>query len=160
VIKSNLPARIAFRVTAKVDSRTILDTSGADKLLGMGDMLFLPPGRGQPMRALGALVTDDEVNAVVKAWSRQSKPEYAPDLQAHTEAAAQARGSGRVGSGQAVRAKVEAEAEVVSAEEPAASPEESASADEPTGAEPAAAEVPADTEAPSAAEVPAEGGEA
>ena len=65
VIKSNLPARIAFRVASKVDSRTILDSSGADKLLGQGDMLFLPPGRGQPIRALGALVTDAEVQRVV-----------------------------------------------------------------------------------------------
>lgn len=87
VIKSNLPARIAFRVTAKVDSRTILDASGADKLLGMGDMLFLPPGRGQPMRALGALVTDEEVAAVVKSWSKQGKAEYAEDLLQHAEAA-------------------------------------------------------------------------
>ncbi|MCA8920994.1 MAG: DNA translocase FtsK 4TM domain-containing protein [Planctomycetes bacterium] len=67
VIKSNLPARIAFRVASKVDSRTILDSSGADKLLGQGDMLFLPPGRGQPIRALGALVTDAEVRRVVDA---------------------------------------------------------------------------------------------
>jgi S-DNA-T family DNA segregation ATPase FtsK/SpoIIIE len=87
VIKSNLPARIAFRVTAKVDSRTILDASGADKLLGMGDMLFLPPGRGQPLRALGALITDDEIAAIVKSWSKQTKPEYAEDLLAHAEAA-------------------------------------------------------------------------
>jgi S-DNA-T family DNA segregation ATPase FtsK/SpoIIIE len=88
VIKSNLPARLAFRVTAKVDSRTILDMGGADKLLGMGDMLFLPPGRGQPLRALGALVTDDEVASVVKAWSREAKPDYSEDLIAHTNAAA------------------------------------------------------------------------
>jgi DNA segregation ATPase FtsK/SpoIIIE, S-DNA-T family len=89
VIKSNLPARIAFRVTAKVDSRTILDMGGADKLLGHGDMLFLPPGRPQPMRALGALVTDQEVEAVVNAWTREARPEYSDDLIAHTNAAAQ-----------------------------------------------------------------------
>ncbi|MCO5167525.1 MAG: DNA translocase FtsK [Planctomycetes bacterium] len=94
VIKSNLPARIAFRVTAKVDSRTILDASGADKLLGMGDMLFLPPGRGQPMRALGALVTDEEVAAVVKSWSKQGKAEYAEDLLQHAEAATRKGGKG------------------------------------------------------------------
>lgn len=87
VIKSNLPARLAFRVTSKVDSRTILDMSGADKLLGHGDMLFLPPGRSQPIRALGALVTDKEIRSVVKAVARAAKPEFEDELVACTEAA-------------------------------------------------------------------------
>jgi DNA segregation ATPase FtsK/SpoIIIE, S-DNA-T family len=97
VIKSNLPARLAFRVASKVDSRTILDCSGADKLLGNGDMLFLPPGRGQPIRALGAYVTDEEVRAVVKAVSRVAKPEFAEDLLAHAAAAAAGGASGKGG---------------------------------------------------------------
>ena len=80
VIKSNLPARIAFRVASKVDSRTILDTGGADKLLGQGDMLFLPPGRGQPIRALGALITDAEVKAVVKSLTKAAEPRYSQEL--------------------------------------------------------------------------------
>ncbi|MEZ6184201.1 MAG: DNA translocase FtsK 4TM domain-containing protein [Planctomycetota bacterium] len=80
VIKSNLPARIAFRVASKVDSRTILDSSGADKLMGQGDMLFLPPGRGQPIRALGALVTDAEVNRVVEALKDAGGATYSQGL--------------------------------------------------------------------------------
>lgn len=87
VIKSNLPARIAFRVTSKVDSRTILDSSGADKLLGQGDMLFLPPGRSQPIRAQGALITDKEIKAVVKALGKGTRPEFSDELLEETRAA-------------------------------------------------------------------------
>jgi S-DNA-T family DNA segregation ATPase FtsK/SpoIIIE len=88
VIKSNLPSRIAFRVTSKVDSRTILDMSGADKLLGQGDMLFLPPSRSQPIRAQGAYVTDKEVEAVVKAVSRGRSQEFSDELRDATANAA------------------------------------------------------------------------
>jgi S-DNA-T family DNA segregation ATPase FtsK/SpoIIIE len=100
VIKSNLPSRIAFRVSSKVDSRTILDCIGADKLLGMGDMLFLPPGRSQPMRALGALVTDKEVNSVVKALTKQATPNYSEDLVSYAKEAGE---RARSGSGRAKR---------------------------------------------------------
>jgi len=93
VIKSNLPSRIAFRVTSKVDSRTILDASGADKLLGNGDMLFLPPGRSQPIRAQGAYVGDNEIRAVVKAMSKAGQPAHDEELAEATAAAKQA-GSG------------------------------------------------------------------
>ena len=93
VIKSNLPARIAFRVTSKVDSRTILDASGADKLLGHGDMLFLPPGRSQPIRAQGAFVDDAEIRAVVKAMSKAGAAAHDDGLVEATAAAKQA-GSG------------------------------------------------------------------
>ena len=93
VIKSNLPARIAFRVTSKVDSRTILDASGADKLLGHGDMLFLPPGRSQPIRAQAAYVGDAEIRAVVKAMSKAGQPAHDEELAEATAAAKQA-GSG------------------------------------------------------------------
>jgi S-DNA-T family DNA segregation ATPase FtsK/SpoIIIE len=81
VIKANIPARIAFQVAAKVDSRTILDQMGADKLLGKGDMLYLPPGSARLIRAQGALITDQEIEAVVGHISRQGKPSY--ELEIH-----------------------------------------------------------------------------
>ncbi|MGE3311691.1 MAG: DNA translocase FtsK 4TM domain-containing protein [Limisphaerales bacterium] len=76
VIKANIPARIAFQVASKVDSRTILDQMGADKLLGKGDMLYLPPGSGRLIRAQGALVTDQEIQSVVDFIAQQGKPSY------------------------------------------------------------------------------------
>ena len=80
VIKANIPARIAFQVAAKVDSRTILDQMGADKLLGKGDMLYLPPGSGRLIRAQGALITDAEIEAVMSHISVQGKPSYEPEI--------------------------------------------------------------------------------
>ena len=80
VIKANIPARIAFQVAAKVDSRTILDQMGADKLLGKGDMLYLPPGSGRLIRAQGALITDQEIEGVVSHIAKQGKPSYAVDI--------------------------------------------------------------------------------
>jgi len=65
VIKANLPSRISFKVASKVDSRTILDTGGADHLIGKGDMLFLPPGSADLVRAQGAFVGDDEITSIV-----------------------------------------------------------------------------------------------
>ena len=97
VIKSNLPARIAFRVTSKVDSRTILDMIGAEKLLGMGDMLFLPPGRGQPIRSQGAFVSDEEIRGVVKHLSGQGEPCHDEELLEATEQAEAESGSGSRG---------------------------------------------------------------
>lgn len=76
VIKANIPARIAFQVAAKVDSRTILDAMGADKLLGKGDMLYLPPGSAKLTRAQGVLITDQEIQSVVDFISQQGKPSY------------------------------------------------------------------------------------
>jgi S-DNA-T family DNA segregation ATPase FtsK/SpoIIIE len=84
-IKANFPARISFQVAQKVDSRTILDTSGADKLLGRGDMLILPPGSGKLIRAQGALTTDDDVNAIVAYWRKQGEPNYEMRLKASIE---------------------------------------------------------------------------
>jgi DNA segregation ATPase FtsK/SpoIIIE, S-DNA-T family len=75
-IKANFPARIAFQVAQKVDSRTILDTVGADKLLGRGDMLYLPPGSSKLVRAQGALTTDEEILAVTDFIKRQGEPDY------------------------------------------------------------------------------------
>jgi S-DNA-T family DNA segregation ATPase FtsK/SpoIIIE len=80
VIKANIPARIAFQVAAKVDSRTILDAMGADKLLGKGDMLYLPPGSAKLNRAQGALITDHEIQTVVDFIARQAKPSYEMEI--------------------------------------------------------------------------------
>jgi S-DNA-T family DNA segregation ATPase FtsK/SpoIIIE len=76
LIKANFPARISFRVASKVDSRTILDSNGAEQLLGRGDMLFLPPGSSRLMRVHGPLVTEDEVSAVCDFLRQQGKPAY------------------------------------------------------------------------------------
>jgi len=84
-IKANFPARISFQVAQKVDSRTILDTSGADKLLGRGDMLILPPGSSKLIRAQGALTTDDDINAIVDHWRKQGAPSYEMQLKASIE---------------------------------------------------------------------------
>jgi len=80
VIKANIPARIAFQVAAKVDSRTILDAMGADKLLGKGDMLYLPPGSAKLIRAQGALITDQEINSIVEFIAKQAKPSYEMEI--------------------------------------------------------------------------------
>ena len=80
VIKANIPARIAFQVAAKVDSRTILDAMGADKLLGKGDMLYLPPGSAKLIRAQGALITDQEIQYIVDFIAKQGKPNYDMDI--------------------------------------------------------------------------------
>src|SRR5205085_2984409 len=76
LIKANFPARISFRVASKVDSRTILDSNGAEQLLGRGDMLFLPPGSSRLMRVHGPLVTEEEVAGVVEFLKKQGKPAY------------------------------------------------------------------------------------
>ncbi len=80
LIKANIPTRIAFQVSAKVDSRTILDQGGAEQLLGHGDMLYLPPGTGIPMRVHGAFVSDAEVHRVVKDWHGRGAPEYIDEI--------------------------------------------------------------------------------
>jgi S-DNA-T family DNA segregation ATPase FtsK/SpoIIIE len=76
LIKANIPCRIAFQVSAKVDSRTILDQIGAEHLLGHGDMLYLPSGTSMPVRVHGAFVSDNEVHAVVRALRASGKPNY------------------------------------------------------------------------------------
>ena len=80
VIKANIPARIAFQVASRVDSRTILDAMGADKLLGKGDMLYLPPGSGNLKRAQGALITDKELEDIVAFIAQQGKPSYEVEI--------------------------------------------------------------------------------
>ena len=76
LIKANIPTRIAFQVSSKIDSRTILDQMGAETLLGMGDMLYLPPGTGLPLRVHGAFVADDEVHKVVAHLKQSGPPDY------------------------------------------------------------------------------------
>ena len=76
LIKANIPTRIAFQVSSKIDSRTILDQMGAEALLGMGDMLYMPSGTGLPVRVHGAFVSDDEVHRVVSYLKSQGEPDY------------------------------------------------------------------------------------
>jgi S-DNA-T family DNA segregation ATPase FtsK/SpoIIIE len=76
LIKANVPTRMAFQVSSKIDSRTILDQQGAESLLGMGDMLYLPPGSGLPVRVHGAFVSDEEVHRVVEKLKEQGEPNY------------------------------------------------------------------------------------
>jgi S-DNA-T family DNA segregation ATPase FtsK/SpoIIIE len=80
VIKANIPARIAFQVASKVDSRTILDQMGADKLLGKGDMLYLPPGSAKLTRIQGVLITDEELQHVVDHIAKQGQPSYEMEI--------------------------------------------------------------------------------
>jgi len=80
LIKANVPTRIGFQVSSKIDSRTILDQGGAEQLLGHGDMLYLPPGAGVPVRIHGAFVADDEVHRVVSDWAQRGEPEYIDEV--------------------------------------------------------------------------------
>ena len=80
LIKANIPTRISFQVSSKIDSRTILDQMGAEALLGQGDMLYLAPGTGYPTRVHGAFVTDDEVHRVVEHLKQAGAPAYDPDI--------------------------------------------------------------------------------
>ncbi|MDX1754964.1 MAG: DNA translocase FtsK 4TM domain-containing protein [Marinobacter sp.] len=80
LIKANIPTRISFQVSSKIDSRTVLDQGGAEQLLGHGDMLYLPPGTGLPVRVHGAFVDDDEVHRVVNAWKARGEPVYVDDV--------------------------------------------------------------------------------
>ncbi len=76
IIKANIPSRIAFQVASGLDSRVILDQKGAEKLLGQGDMLYLPPASSQLQRSQGVLVTDDEIHRLVKFVAEQAKPKF------------------------------------------------------------------------------------
>jgi S-DNA-T family DNA segregation ATPase FtsK/SpoIIIE len=80
LIKANIPTRLSFQVSSKIDSRTILDQMGAEALLGMGDMLYLAPGHGYPTRVHGAFVSDDEVHRVVEHLKTTGTPEYVEDI--------------------------------------------------------------------------------
>ncbi|HET7537895.1 MAG TPA: DNA translocase FtsK [Candidatus Didemnitutus sp.] len=99
VIKANLPSRIAFQVASQVDSRTILDTKGADTLIGRGDMLFTPPGTSRLVRAQGAFVADEEVHEIVEFLKRNGPPQYASAVQQHIDRAAREEEEGEDGGG-------------------------------------------------------------
>ncbi len=90
VIKANIPSRIAFQVASKIDSRVILDENGADRLLGQGDMLYLPPSTSRLIRAQGVLVTDDEIGRLVDFVSAQSSPAFDLAMHERMESAATA----------------------------------------------------------------------
>jgi S-DNA-T family DNA segregation ATPase FtsK/SpoIIIE len=100
LIKANIPTRVAFQVSAKVDSRTILDQQGAEALLGQGDMLYLPPGTGLPQRVHGAFVADQEVHKVVEYLKQQGVPDYVSGLLESPEELA-AEGGASEGGGEA-----------------------------------------------------------
>ncbi|MGK7295411.1 MAG: DNA translocase FtsK [Candidatus Wenzhouxiangella sp. M2_3B_020] len=97
LIKANIPTRMAFQVSSRVDSRTILDQQGAENLLGHGDMLYLPPGSGMPERIHGAFVDDHEVHAVVEWLRSQGQPEYLEDVLADTQTMADGQQVGDTG---------------------------------------------------------------
>ena len=80
IIKANFPTRMSYKVTSRVDSRTILDAMGADKLLGRGDMLFLPPGSSNLLRLHGVMVSDEEIERIVGFIKKQAKPIYEEDI--------------------------------------------------------------------------------
>jgi len=98
LIKANFPARMSFRVATRVDSRTILDSQGAELLLGKGDMLFLPPGTSRFHRVHGAYVTEPEIGAVVEAWARQGQPTFDNSFLAAPKEESEAAGGEAVGS--------------------------------------------------------------
>jgi DNA segregation ATPase FtsK/SpoIIIE, S-DNA-T family len=81
LIKANIPSRVAFAVSSQVDSRVILDMAGAERLLGRGDMLYLPIDAPKPIRAQGALITSSEVNRLVDFWAKQARPENLLDVE-------------------------------------------------------------------------------
>jgi S-DNA-T family DNA segregation ATPase FtsK/SpoIIIE len=80
IIKTNFPSRISYKVTSRVDSRTILDSMGAEKLLGKGDMLFMPPGTHRLIRIHGAMVSDEEMRRILNAIKKQKRPEYKDEI--------------------------------------------------------------------------------
>ena len=100
LIKANIPTRIAFQVSSKIDSRTILDQMGAENLLGQGDMLFLPPGTGYPRRIHGAFVADDEVHNVVEYLKQFGEPNYVEDILSHGGLDDSSSGAGGNGGGE------------------------------------------------------------
>ncbi len=91
LIKANIPARIAFQVSSRIDSRTILDQSGAENLLGHGDMLYLPGGVSAPVRVHGAYIGDQEVEAVISYWRNREQPDYMPEITQPSPAVESAR---------------------------------------------------------------------
>jgi S-DNA-T family DNA segregation ATPase FtsK/SpoIIIE len=100
LIKANIPTRIAFQVSTKIDSRTILDQGGAEQLLGYGDMLYMPPGISMPQRVHGALVTDQEVEDVATFLKQQREPEYVEGVLEDISSVAEGSGADLVEQGE------------------------------------------------------------
>ena len=100
LIKANIPVRAALRVNSKVDSRTILDSGGAEDMLGNGDMLFLGPGQIEPDRVHGAYVSDEEVNSVCDAWRERGAPDYIDNMAGNFELSSPGGGSSASASGE------------------------------------------------------------
>jgi S-DNA-T family DNA segregation ATPase FtsK/SpoIIIE len=94
LIKANFPTRISFQVSSKIDSRTIIDQQGAEKLLGAGDMLFIPPGTSKLSRIHGAYVSDKEISRIVDFIKMQAQPAYDSSIEKFTLAAAQTQHEG------------------------------------------------------------------
>ncbi|MEQ6290416.1 DNA translocase FtsK [Vogesella sp. GCM10023246] len=101
LIKANIPTRIAFQVSSKIDSRTILDQMGAETLLGQGDMLYLPPGTGYPLRVHGAFVADDEVHQVVEFLKTTGEPDYVEGILSGTSEGEDGAAEGGIAGGSA-----------------------------------------------------------
>ncbi len=101
LIKANIPTRISFQVSSKVDSRTILDQMGAEALLGQGDMLYLRPGTGLPQRVHGAFVADNEVHKVVAYLKKMGQPDYIDGVLDADESGGELNGGGEAGGGEA-----------------------------------------------------------
>ena len=98
VIKANLPTRVSFKVASKVDSRTILDQGGAEALIGKGDMLFVPPGTSNLVRAQGAFVSDDEITNIVEFLNEKNgEPMFAEEVQQQIEAGGEEGGGAAEG---------------------------------------------------------------
>src|SRR5205085_6701078 len=94
MIKANVPSRIAFAVSSQTDSRVILDQNGAESLLGMGDMLFLPLGTSKLQRIQGAYIDEGQIATITDSWRRQGEPEFHQELLAEVESEADAGGGG------------------------------------------------------------------
>jgi S-DNA-T family DNA segregation ATPase FtsK/SpoIIIE len=105
LIKANIPARIAFQVSSRVDSRTILDQMGAEQLLGHGDMLYLPPGLALPERIHGAFVGDNEVHAIVNYLKQFGEPEYIEEVLNETQLTSDGMSIGATGLPESVNAE-------------------------------------------------------
>lgn len=99
LMKANIPSRIAFAVSSALESRIILDNAGAEKLIGMGDMLYAPIGCGKPLRVQGAFVSDDERDSIVQFIKRQSTAQYSEDVMAQIEKASEDKGANGKGRG-------------------------------------------------------------
>ena len=94
LIKANMPTRLSFRLSSQIDSRTILDRPGAERLLGQGDMLFVPPGQNEPIRLQGAFMDDAELTSITDFLREQGKPVYRNEILIDPEEAMAAEGNG------------------------------------------------------------------